>query len=37
VSVNDWTDANVVESIVGQSILNGVPVTLSPKASAGTA
>jgi anaerobic selenocysteine-containing dehydrogenase len=29
VSVNDWTDDLVVESIVGQSVLNGVPVTLS--------
>jgi anaerobic selenocysteine-containing dehydrogenase len=37
VSVNDWTDDEVVESIVGQSILNGVPVTLSPRASAKTA
>ena len=29
VSVNDWTDDDVVESIVGQSVLNGVPVRLS--------
>jgi anaerobic selenocysteine-containing dehydrogenase len=29
VSVNDWTDDGEVESIVGQSILNGVPVRLS--------
>jgi anaerobic selenocysteine-containing dehydrogenase len=30
VSVNDWTDDQVVESVVGQSILNGVPVRLGP-------
>lgn len=29
VSVNDWTDETNVESVVGQSILNGVPVSLS--------
>ena len=28
VSVNDWTDESVVEGVVGQSILNGVPVRL---------
>jgi anaerobic selenocysteine-containing dehydrogenase len=28
VSANDWTDDQEVESIVGQSILNGVPVRL---------
>ena len=28
VSANDWTDDQEVESIVGQSILNGVPVKL---------
>jgi hypothetical protein len=28
VSANDWTDDQLVESFVGQSILNGVPVTL---------
>jgi anaerobic selenocysteine-containing dehydrogenase len=28
VSVNDWTDDAEVESVVGQSILNGVPVRL---------
>jgi hypothetical protein len=28
VSANDWTDDQVVESVVGQSILNGVPVRL---------
>jgi anaerobic selenocysteine-containing dehydrogenase len=28
VSVNDWTDDAVVEPVVGQSILNGVPVRL---------
>jgi hypothetical protein len=30
VSANDWTDSTVVESVVGQSILNGVPVRLRP-------
>lgn len=29
VSANDWTDDQAVESVVGQSILNGVPVRLS--------
>ncbi len=29
VSANDWTDDQDVESVVGQSILNGVPVRLS--------
>jgi anaerobic selenocysteine-containing dehydrogenase len=29
VSVNDWTDDGEVEAVVGQSILNGVPVRLS--------
>jgi anaerobic selenocysteine-containing dehydrogenase len=29
VSANDWTDDQAVESIVGQSILNGVAVRLS--------
>jgi anaerobic selenocysteine-containing dehydrogenase len=28
VSINDWTDDQVLEPILGQSILNGVPVTL---------
>jgi anaerobic selenocysteine-containing dehydrogenase len=28
VSANDWTDSTVVESVVGQSVLNGVPVRL---------
>jgi anaerobic selenocysteine-containing dehydrogenase len=28
VSANDWTDDQEVEAIVGQSILNGVPVRL---------
>jgi len=28
VSANDWIDDGVVESIIGQSILNGVPVTI---------
>ena len=30
VSANDWTDDAAVESVVGQSILNGVPVRLAP-------
>ncbi len=30
VSANDWTDEQAVESVVGQSILNGVPVRLLP-------
>jgi anaerobic selenocysteine-containing dehydrogenase len=30
VSVNDWIDDSVVEPIIGQSILNGVPVRLEP-------
>ncbi len=32
VSANDWTDDEDVEGIVGQSILNGVPVRLQPAA-----
>jgi anaerobic selenocysteine-containing dehydrogenase len=28
VSANDWTDDHLVESVVGQSIVNGVPVRL---------
>lgn len=36
-SVNDWTDDQVVESVVGQSVLNGVPVRLMPRASQATA
>ena len=28
VSANDWTDDGEVESVVGQSVLNGVPVRL---------
>ncbi len=38
VSVNDWTDDAEVESVVGQSILNGVPVRLGrvePRAATG--
>ena len=31
VSINDWTDDQLVEGIVGQSILNGVPVRLRPQ------
>jgi anaerobic selenocysteine-containing dehydrogenase len=34
VSINDWTDDQAVESVVGQSILNGVRVRLRPKANA---
>jgi len=34
VSVNDWTDDQRVESVVGQSILNGVPVRIRPVAGA---
>ncbi len=36
VSANDWTDDQVVESVVGQSILNGVPVRLRAVAKAAT-
>ncbi len=32
VSVNDWTDESVVEGVVGQSVLNGVPVRLHARA-----
>ena len=32
VSANDWTDESVVEGVVGQSILNGVPVEVAPRA-----
>ncbi len=32
VSANDWTDDQEVEEVVGQSILNGVPVRLRPVA-----
>ena len=35
VSVNDWTDDQDVEALVGQSILNGVPVRLRPAAAPG--
>jgi anaerobic selenocysteine-containing dehydrogenase len=34
VSVNDWTDDAVVEPVIGQSILNGVPVRLERLAAA---
>jgi anaerobic selenocysteine-containing dehydrogenase len=34
VSVNDWTDDGDVEVVVGQSILNGIPVQLKPAVSA---
>src|SRR5206468_8502118 len=30
VSINDWVDDSVLEPIIGQSILNGVPVRLGP-------
>ena len=33
VSVNDWTDDGSVETVVGQSILNGIPVQLKPAVS----
>jgi anaerobic selenocysteine-containing dehydrogenase len=33
VSANDWTDDERVETVVGQSILNGVPVRLKPATS----
>jgi hypothetical protein len=28
--INDWVDDSVVEPIIGQSILSGVPVRLEP-------
>jgi len=31
VSANDWTDESVVEGVVGQSVLNGVPVQVLPR------
>lgn len=34
VSINDWTDDQRVESVVGQSILNGIPVRMRAKAAA---
>jgi hypothetical protein len=34
VSVNNWTDDGDVEAVVGQSILNGIPVQLKPAVSA---
>ena len=34
VSANDWTDDGDVEAVVGQSILNGVPVLRLARASA---
>jgi anaerobic selenocysteine-containing dehydrogenase len=36
VSVNDWTDDQDVEALVGQSILNGVPVRLRPAEAPGS-
>jgi hypothetical protein len=32
--MNDWTDDGDVEVVVGQSILNGIPVELKPAVSA---
>ena len=32
VSINDWTDESVAENVVGQSILNGTPVRVFPRA-----
>ena len=32
VSANDWTDESLAEGVVGQSILNGVPVRVFPRA-----
>jgi anaerobic selenocysteine-containing dehydrogenase len=37
VSANDWTDDAEVESVVGQSILNGVPVRLRANGEAASA
>jgi hypothetical protein len=34
VSVNNWTDDGDGEVVVGQSILNGIPVQLKPAVSA---
>lgn len=34
VSANDWTDESIVEGVVGQSVLNGVPVRVSARAAA---
>ena len=34
VSFNDWSDDAITEPVVGQSILNGVPVQLTPLGSA---
>jgi hypothetical protein len=34
-SVNDWTDDSDVEAVVGQSILNGIPVQLKSASVAG--
>ena len=31
VSANDWTDETVTENVVGQSVLNGVPVEVHPR------
>ena len=36
VSANDWTDDGAVEGVVGQSILNGVPVQVRVAARSGT-
>ncbi len=37
VSANDWVDDAIVEPIIGQSILNGVPVRLMPMVTASAA
>jgi hypothetical protein len=37
VSANDWTDEGAVEGVVGQSILNGVPVRLRARTAAAPA
>lgn len=36
VSANDWSDDQLVEGVVGQSVLNGVPVTLHKREASGT-
>lgn len=37
VSANDWTDDQLVESVVGQAVLNGVPVRLRARQAAAAA
>jgi anaerobic selenocysteine-containing dehydrogenase len=36
ISINDWTDDQDVESVVGQSILNGIPVQLRARVPVGS-